>query len=101
MEGPGFGLGDSFNTPLDPVPLFGEPGDTGDIALKFLSDSTSETGPGVYDGLDPSAQSMVNELRTSADEKKIELQNLLFQSVGTPLQTKSNCYGNRRLGLYF
>ena len=34
MEWPGCGLGDSFNPQLDPVPLFGEPGDTGDIALK-------------------------------------------------------------------
>ena len=34
MEWPGFGVGDSFNPQLDPVPLFGEPGDTGDIALK-------------------------------------------------------------------
>ena len=81
MEGPGFSVGDSFYPQLDPVPPFSEPGDTGDIALKSLSDSTSETGPGVDDGLDPSVQSVVNELGTSTDEKRIDLQNLLFQSV--------------------
>ena len=81
MEGPGFGLGDSFNTLLDPVPLFGEPGDTGDIALKSLLDGISETGPGVDDGLDPSVQPTVNELGTSTDENKFDFQSLLFQSV--------------------
>ena len=34
MEGPGFGLGDSFEPQVDSVPLFDDPGDIGDIALK-------------------------------------------------------------------
>ena len=80
MEGPGFGLGDGFDPQLDPVPLFGEPGDTGDIALKSFLDNISDTGPGVDDVQIPLSQPSELEPGISIDVK-FDFQNLLFQSM--------------------